>query len=106
MDFLSPKITLWRNGELCHSSVFSGILTLFSYIGVIIIGIILSLDSIQKLNLSVFYFSEFVKNSGFFPLNSSCMFNYIRMMNMLNGIPDPIDNDLFSIIGLRKQINL
>ena len=106
MDFLSPKITLWRNGEQCHSSIFSGVLTLFAYAAIIAIGIILSLDSIQKRNPSAFYFNGFVENSGFFALNSSCMFNYIRMMNMLNGIPDPIDDDLFSIIGLRKQINL
>ena len=106
MDFLSPKITLWRNGELCHSSIFSGLLTLFAYTGVIAIGIILSLDFFQKRNPSAFYFNGFVENSGFFPLNSSCMFNYIRMMNMISGKSDPIDYDSIRIIGLTIQINL
>ena len=77
MDFLSPKITLWRNNQLCHSSVFSGILTLSTYSAVIAVGIILFLDSIQKRNQSAFYFNGTVEDAGFFPLNSSSLFHFV-----------------------------
>ena len=106
MDFLSPKITLWRNGELSHSSIFSGILTLFVYAGIITIGIILSLDTIQKKNPSAFYFNGAVEDAGFFPLNSSSMFNFVQIMNSQTGTLDPIDYDSARIIGLRQVINM
>ena len=106
MDFLSPKITLWRNGELRHSSTFSGILTILSYITVIVIGIILSLDPLQKKNPSAFYFNGYVEDAGFFPINSSSIFNFIQIMNSKNGQLDPIDYDSVRIIGLRKAINM
>ena len=46
IDFLSPKITLYHNGELSHSSWISGIISLIQIIIMILCGIYYSLDLI------------------------------------------------------------
>ena len=106
IDFLSPKITLYNNGELRHSSIFSGILTLLLYVIVVAVGIVLSLDAIQKINPSAFYFNGYEEDAGFFPLNSSSIFHYIKIINTESNNVDPIDFDSVRIIGLIQTIDI
>ena len=106
IDYLSPKITLFNNGELRHSSIFSGMLTLFTYAIVIIASIYLSCDVIQKKSPSAFYFNGYKEDAGFYPLNSSSIFHYIEIINTENGNTDIIDYDSIRIIGLTQTVDL
>ena len=79
IDMLSPEITLYQRGKKSHSSTFSRILTLVSYLIIISMGIYFSLDIIQRKNLSAFYFNRFVEDAGHFPLNNKSMFHFFSI---------------------------
>ena len=49
-DFLSPSITLYHKGLLKHSSVFSGIITILSYLIIFVCIIKYLIDFIEKAN--------------------------------------------------------
>ena len=106
VDYLSPKITLYNQGEIRHSSIFSGILTSLVYAIVVAIGIYLSCDVIQRKSPSAFYFNGYKEDAGFFPLNSSSIFHYIEIINTETGNTDPVDYDSIRIIGLMQTIDL
>ena len=65
LDFLSPTITFYYKGHLSHSSILSGILSIFSFILIIIIAIYFSLDIIQREHPTVFYFNHFEEQENF-----------------------------------------
>ena len=50
IDFLSPPVTLYRKEELRHSSIFSGILTIITYLIIIILGLNYFSNFISKKN--------------------------------------------------------
>ena len=104
IDLISPPITLYRKGELSHSSIFSGILTLLSYLTLFIIGVYLFSDIIERKNPTAYFFNQYIEDAGFFPINSSSIFNYIQIINSENSNPDPIDFDSIRIIGSRQII--
>ena len=107
VDLLSPPITLYSNGELCHSSSFSGILTIFAYSILIAMSFYFTLNLIQRENHpSAFYFNRYVDDAGFFPLNYKSMFNFVQILDTGTNAPTPIDFNSFRIIGLRLQIEL
>ena len=78
-DYLSPNVTFYYKGYLSHSSIFSGILSIFSFILIIIIAIYFSLDIIQREHPTAFYFNRFEEDVGTFPLNSSSFFHFISL---------------------------
>ena len=103
VDILSPPITLFFKGDNIHSSIFSGILTIATYIITIIFGVYYSLEFIQKKNPSVFYFDRYIDDAGEFTLNSSSMFHYIQLRYTSNeNVLSPIDFSMVRIIGLES----
>ena len=68
IDLLSPPITLYRKEELCHSSIFSRILTIISYTALIIIGLYLLSDIIEMKNPIACYFNRYVEDAGYYPI--------------------------------------
>ena len=104
IDFLSPPITLYRKEELCHSSIFSGILTIISYLILIIIGLYYFIDFIQRKNFSAYYFNRYIEDAGFYPLNSSAIFSFIQIIDSKTANADPIDFDSIRIIGFNEEV--
>ena len=100
-DFLSPKITLYYKGSLSHESWMSGLISLFSVILLILLGIYYSLDLIKRQNPKAFFFNRYVEDSGIYPVNSSSLFHYISMSN-INELYDEMAFDFhtFRIIGI------
>ena len=101
LDFLSPTITYYYKGSLSHSSILSGILSIFSFLLIIIIAIYFSLDIIQREHPTVFYFNRFEEESGTFPINSSAFFHFISLSFSKKKIEDEgVDFQNFRIIGI------
>ena len=59
VDFLSPQITFYHKGFLSHSSILSGIISVISFILIIIVAIYFSLDIIKHQNPTAYYFNGF-----------------------------------------------
>ncbi len=106
LDFLSPSITLYYKGENSHSSIFSGILTIIVYSICLTFGIFYAIDFFNKTNPQVCYYNRYVEDAGEFPVNSSSMFGFVQMMDTKKNIPDVVDFDLVSIIGLQETVDL
>ena len=106
IDLLSPPITFYFNGKLRHSSLFSGILTIFAYGAIIAFAFYFASSLIERNNPSAFYFNCYVEDAGFFPLNSESMFNFIQILDTKTNSPRPIDFNSFRIFGVREQIEL
>ena len=104
-DYLSPLITLYRNEKLRHTSIFSGILTIISYLTLIIIGFYFLLDIIEMKNPTAYYFNRFTENAGFYPINSSSLFSYIQVLDTETSVADPIDFDSIRIIGAQRGVD-
>ena len=82
LDFLSPKISIYYNGSLSHSSLFSIILSIISSIIIITFSIYFSLDLIQRKNPDFYYLNRYIEDAGEFPLNSSSFFHFISLGNI------------------------
>ena len=106
MDFLSPTITLYFKGERIHPSFFAGLLTIIVYIICLIFGVFYFLKFLYRLNPTVYYYNRFVEDAGEFPVNSSSMFSFIQMLDTAKNIPDVVDFDMVTIIGIELTIDL
>ena len=103
-DFLSPEICLFYNGQERHSSIFSGILSLFLFIFVLFLIIFLSIDFIYKKNPTAYYYNKYVNDLGVFHLNSSGIFHFIFFIHKNSNL-NVIDNRAISIIGTDINFN-
>ena len=74
-DFLSPKITLYFKGNYKHSSISSGIITILSYLIILVCIIYYTLDFIDRGNPTIYFFNRYVEDTGTFGLNSSSLFH-------------------------------
>ena len=104
VDFLSPQITLNYKGSLSHSSILSGILSIISFLIIIIFAICYSTDLIKRENPKVFYFNRFVEDSGIFPLNSSSIFHYISLCD--KEIIKEFDFYSFRLVGFETYTSI
>ena len=104
-DYLSPSITLYIKGQNRHSSVFSGVLTIFTYIIIFSLGIYYSLDYIYKDNPNIYYYSKYVDDAGIFPLNSSSLFHFIKFANTNDREDSEIDFNSIRIFGFEYTID-
>ena len=101
LDFLSPQITLYHKGFLSHSSTTSGIISIISFIIIIVFAVYYSLDLIKRQNPKAYFFNRFIKDSGLFPLNSSSIYHYISM-NAYHVIKE-FDFYSFRLVGLEQN---
>ena len=106
LDFLSPPITLYYKGDQSHSSIFSGILTIFVYSICLTFGVYYAIQFINKANPQVCYYNRYVEDAGEFPVNSSSMFNFIQILDTVQNVPDVVDFDKLNIIGLEETIDI
>ena len=60
IDFLSPPVTFYHKGSLSHSSVVSGLLSIFVFIIILTFGIFYSLDLVYLKNTTYFFFNRFL----------------------------------------------
>ena len=79
LDMLSPEITLFYNGEESHSSIISGILTIFYILILISFAGYFSLDLIRKKNPQTVYINSFEEDAGTYNINSSSLFHFINI---------------------------
>ena len=103
LDYLSPPITFYHQGSLSHSSIVSGILSIISFILIIVIAIYFSLDIIQRKNPAAFYYNRYIEDSGIFPMNSSSLFHFISVGLEANNYKDNgVDFNSFRVFGIEK----
>ena len=102
LDYLSPPITIYYKGDLTHSSIISGILSIISVLIIIILGVYFSIFFIKRTNLNAFYYNCYVPNAGFFEFNSSSLFHFINIMWVKRAeyIFQNIDFTVINIIGI------
>jgi uncharacterized membrane protein YqaE (UPF0057 family) len=79
LDFLSPHITFYHNGFLSHTSIISAILSIFSFVLIIIIAIYFSLDLVNRQNPTTFSFNSYIEDSGIFHFNATDCFHFISL---------------------------
>ena len=97
-DFISPNITLYYRGEENHSSMSSGLISIFLIITIIFFIIYLSLDFIAKKKPSAYYYQTYTDDVGIHYFNSSSIFHYI-LLNYNQFYNYKIDDRYFEIIG-------
>ena len=103
LDFLSPTITFYYKGFLSHSSIISGILSILSFILIIVTAGYFSLELIKKKDPKSYYFNRFTNDSGIIPINSSGLFHFISMSQDINGkIESGLDMRSFRVIGFQS----
>ena len=100
LDIISPKISIYHKGSLTHSSIASGIISIFAIIFIFIIVIYYSLDMIQKKNPKVYNIDSYIEDVPTFKVNYTSFFHFINIVTV--GSPggiDGIDFKKFRIIG-------
>ena len=98
-DWLSPPITLYFKGENQHGSIFSGILSIICYILVFASGVYYALEFINRQNPKAYFFNRYVVDAGYFPVNSSSMFNFIQICDQMTNEAIPFDFTVFRVVG-------
>ena len=102
-DYLSPPITFYHQGLLSHASILSGILSIFSIVGICCFAVYFSLDIINKNDPKTFSFNSFIEEAGIFPINASSIFHFISMASLSSNYEnDGVDFTTFNIIGFEE----
>ncbi len=79
LDYLSPTVTFYYKGNLSHTSIISGIISIFSILIIFFQIGYYSLYIIQRRGLNAFYFNSFREDIGIFPFNASSLFHFISL---------------------------
>ena len=103
LDFLSPKITLFYRGSKRHSSSISGIITILTYIAIIILGLIFSFDFILKRNPTSYFYNRFAYDVGTFSFNDTGIFHFLQAGETNNY---KYDNRIINVIGVNEYSSL
>ena len=106
LDYLSPHITFYHNGFLSHTSIISAILSIFSFVLIIIIAIYFSLDLIKRQNPTSYFFNRYIEDSWTFYFNTTDCFHFISLaLGVDNYIDKGVDFTMFRIIGLDTYVS-
>ena len=101
LDYVSPSITFYHNNYLAHSSILSGIISIISFLLILMISGYFALQIIHRKDPSVFNFKRIIEDAGTFPVNASSFFHFISLktdtQEFYNG---GMDFRSFRIIGL------
>ena len=98
-DWLSPPITLYFKGENQHASIISAVLSIICYVLVFASGIYYALGFVNKKNPKAYFFNRYVIDAGYFPVNSSSMFNFIQICDQMTNEAIPFDFTVFRVVG-------
>ena len=99
-DFLSPPITFYYKGFLSHSSIVSGIISIVSFILIIIMAAYFSYELIEKKDPKSYNFRRFIYDSGIITMNSTGLFHFISLsFDDESLIESGVDFRSFRIIG-------
>ena len=79
IDFISPRVTFYHQGYLAHSSILSGILSIFSIVLILIIIVYFLLPIIQRNDPNSSYFISFINDAPTYQLNSTSLFHFINL---------------------------
>ena len=101
LDFLSPPITLYHKGRRKHSSVFSGIITIISYLIILAYIIYYLIDFIEKINPTTYFFNRYVEDAGIFHFNESSIFHYINLIATSRDRSNEFDFNSIMIYGIQ-----
>ena len=103
LDNVSPNITLFYKGYECHSSSISGIITILTYMAIIILGFIFSFDFVFKRNPTSYFYNRFVYDVGTFSFNNTGIFHFIQAGETNNYT---YDNRIVNVIGVNDYSSL
>ena len=100
-DYISPPITFYHKNYLAHTSILSGIISIFSFILILIISGYFALQIIHRKDPSVFNFRRIIEDAGTFPVNASSFFHFISLKTQTQEFYNGgMDFRSFRIIGL------
>jgi hypothetical protein len=107
LDYLSPPISIYYKGNLTHSSIVSGIVSIISIMGIIYLAVYFSLDLINKENPNAFYYNSYIPDAGTFEINSSSLFHFINIQQNIRGIfsHETFNFTIFNIIGFEGALD-
>ena len=106
LDFLSPKITLFFKGRYKHSSIFSGLITILSYLIILASIIYYTLEFIDRSNPTIYFFNRFIEDTGIYPLNESSIFHYINLISPSRNKTIEYDFNSIRIYGILSTIDI
>ena len=99
LDFVSPGIQLYYKGRTKHSSIYSIAISIITFITLLILSIIFSLDFFLHKNPTSFYYNQFIDDIGIYYLNHSSFFHFISFDNY-----SAYDRRAFSLVGVQNSI--
>ena len=103
-DILSKPLTLHYENLSSHSSIFSSILSLFSFIFCILYGIYLFKNVIYHINYSSFSYIQHEFDIGNFPINESSIFHFFTFKNFPKN--ESLENfiEIFGIMNYENTV--
>ena len=104
-DLLSPPITLHFKGYSIHPTIFSGILTIATYLIIFASMIYYSINYIYKVNPHIYFYTRYIENAGIFPFNSSSLFHFIKLTNSIDSEEQIIDYKSIRIFGFESIVD-
>ena len=104
-DLLSPPITLHFKGYSIHPTIFSGILTIATYLIIFASIIYYSINYIYKENPNIYFYTRYIENAGIFPFNSSSLFHFIKLTNTIDSEEKSIDYKSIRIFGFESIVD-
>ena len=108
IDLLSPPISLFYQGLPSHSSKLSGILTILSFVIVIIFSVchILSLFQRENETPNSTSFTYFIEDAGTISFNPSSLFHFISLEDLNDRGNEEFNFSYFNAIGINTNIRL
>ena len=104
LDILSPHITLYYNQKSTHSSVISGVLTIFVYLSILTFVLIYLVRFINRENPTAYFFNRYVDDVGEFSFKNLNFFNFIQITQGKNRAIKELEFNKIEIIGLNISI--
>ena len=99
-DILSPYITLYFKGAKKHTSRISGLLSIIAYALILVTSLYYIVDFIIKKDPKAYSYNRYTEDAGYFPLNSSSIFNFIQLCDVKTNEPIPFDFSIIRAIGI------
>ena len=107
LDYLSPIISIYYKGNLYHSSIGSGIMSIITVVAVINLGVYFSLDIINRENPNTFFYNSFIEYPGTYNVDSKSLFHFLANIKVIRGKWDypEFDFGVYNIIGFQGPVD-